>query len=46
MYIDVNKELDHLEVILGGKLESQKVKDLYVWLSHTGKVDQIYNEEI
>ena len=45
LYIDVDREINHLEVTLGGKLERQKVKDLHVWLSHTGKVERVSIEE-
>lgn len=41
LYINVEKEINNLEVKLGGKLEKQQIKDLCIWLKNTGKIKHI-----
>lgn len=41
LYIDVERDIDNLEVTLGKKIESEKAKNLSIWLNRTGKVRKV-----
>lgn len=41
LYIDVDREIENLEIVIGGKLTNQEVNDLSVWLENSGKVKEI-----
>jgi len=41
LYINVEKKLDNLTLILGSRVELQQVKELSVWAKSTGRVKQI-----
>lgn len=41
LYIDVEREVENLKVLIGGKLTNQEVNDLSVWLENSKKVKEI-----
>lgn len=41
LYINVERAIDDIDVKLGGKLENQQKKDLFVWLRSTGRVKSV-----
>ena len=41
LYINVEKKLDNLTVILGSKVELQQVRELSVWAKSTGRVKHV-----
>lgn len=41
LYIDVEKKLENLTLILGSKVEQEQFKELSVWAKNTGKVKEV-----
>lgn len=41
LYIDVERDIDNIEITLGKKIESEKAKNLSIWLNRTGKVRKV-----
>lgn len=41
LYIEVERDINGLEIILGEKQDRQTMKDLMLWLNHTGRVSKI-----
>lgn len=41
LYINVEKKIDNLTLILGSKVDMQQVKELSVWAKSTGRVKQV-----
>ena len=46
LYIDVERKIENLNILLGGKLTNQQINNLSVWLENSGKVNKLEVSEL